>query len=86
MVDPAIMKSIIVAAFNGGVIWGTIRAGHRKQREEVASLKRRVARLRRYQEWSHRALSIIISHHAVNHPGQGIIDDWHGGEENENGS
>lgn len=86
--DPNVIKTLVVAAFNGGVIYGTIKVGHRRQREEVASLKRRVARLRRYKEWSHRCLSVLLTVHRKHHPDDDhLIDDWkdNGSSEDENG-
>jgi hypothetical protein len=88
MFDPATVKTLVVAAFNGGIIWGSIKAGNRKQREEVASLKRRINRLRRYKEWSHRAITLILNTHRLHHPqDQHLIDDWkdNGQGEDENG-
>ena len=85
-----VLSGIAAAAFNAGAIYGGIRAGLRKAKEDIAtlkaqntSLKRRVTRLRQYKAWSHRALSVLIAFHELHHPGEKIIEDWKEIEEGE---
>lgn len=75
--DPATLKNILIGAFNAGVIWGSVRAAMKRQTRQG----KEITRLRQYKAWSHRALSVLISHHETNHPGQRIIDDWKEAEE-----
>lgn len=83
--DPANAKTVFFAIFNAGMIWGGIRAGQRTAKERQIRQGKAITRLLQYKAWSHRALSVLISHHTANHPGQHIIEDWNEVDEGTNG-
>lgn len=85
LIDPAHLKTVVSAIFTGGMIWGGIRAGARQQKDRQIRQGREITRLRQYKAWSHRAISILISFHQLNHPGQHIIEDWREIDEGTNG-
>lgn len=85
MFDPMSTKQLALAAFNAGIVYGSIKAGLAQAKERQIRQGRAVTRLLQYKAWSHRALSVLIAFHRQNHPGQEIIDDWNEIEEGTNG-
>lgn len=81
MADPVTIKNLVTAAFTAGMVWAGIKSAQKRQVRQG----RAITRLLQYKAWSHRALSVLISHHASNHPGQFIIEDWREVEEGNNG-
>lgn len=79
------MKSVVLAVFNAGMIWGGIKAGTRTARERQIRQGRQITRLTQYKAWSHRALSVLIAFHRMHHPGEMIIEDWKEVDEGSNG-
>lgn len=79
------IKSLLLAAFNAGMIWGGIRTGQKSMRERQIRHGREITRLRQYKAWSHRALSMLIGYHRSHHPNEYVIDDWKEIEEGTNG-
>lgn len=83
--DPSSLKAIAVAIFNGGVIYGGLKAGQRKYLERQARQGRAITRLLQYKAWSHRAVTVLMQYHKIHHPGEVGIEDWKEIEEGLNG-
>jgi hypothetical protein len=83
--DPGLAKWLLIAVFNAGMIYGGIKAGQKQNRETINRQARKITRLQQYKTWSHRTLSVLISFHRLNHPGQFNIDDWNEIDEGTNG-